>query len=192
MRTSGSYQKPAERKYRVSGHEDAVAKYDRPRGADGGSSVSTPAGRALVDRLAQFLDNAIPIPGTNWRIGFDGLIGLIPGFGDAIGAAASAFIIYTSARAGAPVTVLVRMLANVLMDSIAGAFPVLGDIFDLAFKSNARNAKLLQSTLAAQDRAPRTNRQVAFLFGTIAAAIAILVPLAIVTLLIWLFEALRG
>ena len=94
--------------------------------------------------LARILDNAIRIPGTQIRLGLDALLGLIPGAGDAAGALLSSYIILAAARQGAPRAVLLRMIGNVAIDSAIGAIPVLGDIFDVAFKSNARNAALLE------------------------------------------------
>jgi hypothetical protein len=94
--------------------------------------------------LARLLDTAIRIPGTNIRLGLDAVLGLIPGAGDAVGALLSSYIILAAARQGAPRAVLLRMIGNVAIDSVIGAVPVLGDIFDIAFKSNARNAALLE------------------------------------------------
>jgi Domain of unknown function (DUF4112) len=92
--------------------------------------------------LAWLLDNSIPLPG-GYRIGLDPIIGLIPGIGDAIGAVLSAFIINEARSLGAPRTVLVRMIANVMIETVVGAIPFAGDLFDAAFKANARNLALL-------------------------------------------------
>ena len=96
-----------------------------------------------VRAVATVLDDAIRIPGTNIRFGIDPLVGLVPGLGDLLGGAASAYIILEAARAGAPATVLLRMAANVGIDTLVGALPVVGDLFDFAWKSNARNVRLL-------------------------------------------------
>ena len=93
--------------------------------------------------LATLLDDAIRIPGTNIRFGLDPVIGLVPGLGDLLGGAASAYIILEAARAGASASILVRMAANVGIDTLIGALPVIGDLFDFAWKSNARNVRLL-------------------------------------------------
>ncbi|PYP67270.1 MAG: DUF4112 domain-containing protein [Gemmatimonadetes bacterium] len=89
------------------------------------------------------MDDAIRIPGTNIRFGLDPVIGLVPGLGDLLGGAASAYIILEAARAGASASILVRMAANVGIDTLIGALPVIGDLFDFAWKSNARNVRLL-------------------------------------------------
>ena len=100
--------------------------------------------------LSRLLDEQFRIPGTTQRIGLDGLLGLIPGVGDAVGALLSAYILYEAIRLGAPRTVLLRMVANIGIDTVVGAIPVAGDIFDIAWKANKKNAGLLHAYLAAQ------------------------------------------
>jgi hypothetical protein len=97
-----------------------------------------------LDALSRLLDAAITIPGTRFRIGLDGLLGLIPGIGDSLGAVFSAYIIVEAARLGAPKTLLLRMIGNVAVESIVGAVPILGDLFDFAWKANLRNVALLR------------------------------------------------
>jgi hypothetical protein len=92
--------------------------------------------------LAWLLDNSIPLPG-GFRIGVDALIGIIPGIGDAIGALLSAYIINEARALGAPRSVLVRMIGNVMIETVVGAIPFAGDLFDAAFKANTRNLALL-------------------------------------------------
>ena len=98
-----------------------------------------------VSRLLAFvLDDLIPIPGTKHRIGLDPIIGLIPGIGDSSTAVFSSMIIVNGLRAGVPRVVLIRMVGNVLVNTLLGAFPLVGDIFSAWFKSNNRNFALLQ------------------------------------------------
>jgi hypothetical protein len=101
-----------------------------------------------VRAMARVLDTAVRIPGTPVRFGLDAVLGLIPGVGDVVGAAASGYIVLAAARLGAPPTVLVRMLLNVGVDMIVGAVPLLGDLFDLGWRSNSRNVALLERHLA--------------------------------------------
>jgi hypothetical protein len=103
-----------------------------------------------VRLLSRLLDEQFRIPGTTYRVGLDGLLGLIPGVGDAAGALLSAYILYEAIRLGAPKTVLLRMGANIGIDTVAGAIPVMGDIFDIAWKANKKNAVLLHAYLASQ------------------------------------------
>lgn len=99
---------------------------------------------ARLDALASFMDSAILIPGTNLRFGADAIIGLIPGIGDAITAGISCLIILEAKRMGAPHHVVARMIGNVAIDGLVGAVPLVGDLFDVAFRANLRNMRLLR------------------------------------------------
>jgi hypothetical protein len=121
--------------------------------------------------LARLLDNAIPIPGTSWKIGFDPIVGLIPGIGDLISAVVSGYIILEAARAEVPTLTLAKMLGNVGIDTLFGAIPALGDVFDAAWKSNSRNVVLLERHLAIVVEPAREKRSV--IGRTILAAIVL-------------------
>ncbi len=97
-----------------------------------------------VDEVAKFMDSRYRIPGTNIRFGADFLIGLIPYVGDVASLSISAVLVTVMARRGASGMVLVKMLGNILLDFIAGSVPVLGDLFDLGYKANLRNLRLLK------------------------------------------------
>jgi len=101
-----------------------------------------------IERLTQFLDEAFRIPGTNFRVGWDTIIGLVPGLGDVATAAMSAYMIHQARQAGASKWMITRMLGNLGLDLAIGAIPVLGDAFDMFFKSNRRNARLLKRHLS--------------------------------------------
>jgi hypothetical protein len=105
-------------------------------------------------RLSRVLDAQWLIPGTRYRVGLDGLVGLIPGVGDAAGALLSTYILYEALRLGAPRWVLLRMAANIGLETLVGALPVVGDLLDVVWKANTKNVALLQAALAAR----RTNR----------------------------------
>jgi hypothetical protein len=96
-----------------------------------------------LDKLAKLMDAQFTIPGTNIRFGFDALIGLIPGAGDLSTFAISGYMVLIMARNGAGGFVLARMVFNILLDAIVGAIPLLGDVFDVAFKANMRNMRLM-------------------------------------------------
>jgi len=113
---------------------------------------------AGVQALARLLDSAFLIPGTNVRFGLDPIIGLLPGVGDLAGAVLSGFIILRSARLGAPRSVLARMLMNVAIDTVVGSVPIIGDMFDVVWRSNLRNAKLLERHLARPEHTRRSSR----------------------------------
>lgn len=102
---------------------------------------------ARLHALSQLLDNAFEIPLINYRIGIDALIGVIPGIGDAAGALVSAYIVYEAARMNAPKSVLAQMIMNIALEFIIGSVPVIGDLFDAAFKANIRNMRLLEAAL---------------------------------------------
>lgn len=102
---------------------------------------------ARLDRFGHLLDSAIRIPGTRWRIGLDGLLGLVPGVGDAAGFLLSAGIVVYAARLGARPGLLLRMSGNVLLDALLGSIPLVGDIFDFAWKTNRRNVTMLRKAL---------------------------------------------
>lgn len=97
-----------------------------------------------MDLLARLMDSQFKIPGTNIKFGLDALIGLVPGAGDFATFLISGYMITVLASNGASGFVLARMVLNVVIDSLFGAIPVLGDIFDVAFKANQRNMKLMQ------------------------------------------------
>lgn len=114
------------------------------------SAALTDARAPRVQRLRQLshlLDNAIRIPGTGYRIGLDPIIGLIPGGGDTVGMVLSSAIVLEAARMGASKTVLQQMVFNILLETVAGTVPVVGDIFDVTWKSNVRNIALLEDHL---------------------------------------------
>ena len=97
-----------------------------------------------LDQLSRLLDTAFEIPGTNIRMGIDGLLGLIPGIGDFAGMLFSSYIILEAARLGAAKTILTRMILNVAFETVIGTIPVIGDAFDIYFKANRRNVALLR------------------------------------------------
>jgi hypothetical protein len=103
-----------------------------------------------LQRLSRVLDAQWLIPGTRTRVGLDGLIGLIPGVGDAAGALLSTYILYEAMRLDVPRWVLLRMAANIGLETMVGALPVVGDLFDIAWKANTKNVALLEAALAAR------------------------------------------
>jgi hypothetical protein len=96
-----------------------------------------------LDYVAALLDDMFRIPGTKIRFGLDALIGWVPGVGDAMTGIASFLIVFASWRRGAKTVTLVRMIANVLLETAIGAIPVAGDVFHIVWKANRRNYRLL-------------------------------------------------
>ncbi len=99
---------------------------------------------ADLERLAALLDAQFGIPGTRFRVGLDGLLGLVPGIGDGAGALLSLYIVLKARSMGAPTGLVLRMLTNVAIDSALGAIPLAGDLFDFFYKANRRNVGLLK------------------------------------------------
>lgn len=106
--------------------------------------------RAVLRRLrwlSRLLDEAVTIPGTNFRVGLDPILGLVPGAGDVAGLALGAYIVAEAYRLGAPPVLLARMVLNLLVDLAVGLVPVLGDLFDIVWKANVSNLRLLEAYL---------------------------------------------
>ncbi|NHO18263.1 DUF4112 domain-containing protein [Acetobacter oeni] len=100
-----------------------------------------------LKRLAWLLDASFQIPGTNFRMGLDAVIGLVPAGGAVITALFSLYIVWEARGLGAPVSVLLRMLANVAVETVIDCIPIAGDLVDAAFKANLRNVALLEDYL---------------------------------------------
>ena len=107
--------------------------------------------------LALIMDDFLRVPGTNFRVGLDPIIGLLPGLGDTASAIISALGLVYAARTGLPKVVLARMAANILINELVGVIPGIGDAFSFWFKSNRRNYELLQRYRAAPTRARRSD-----------------------------------
>lgn len=144
--------------------------------------MDTPTARSL-QRLARFMDSSIRLPG-GYRIGWDGIIGLIPGIGDVVGLGVSAWIVFGAARLGASRATLARMAGNVAIETLVGAVPVVGDLFDFAFKANVRNMALLERHAREPERLARHSR---LWVGGFAAAVVLAV-----LLVAWLVLAILG
>jgi hypothetical protein len=128
----------------------------------------SPADRSLdrLRRLAWWLDEGIRVPGTRFRIGLDPILGLVPGLGDSAGALMGVAILAEASRRGVPRLTLIRMVANIILDTALGSVPLIGDAFDAAWKANARNLRLLERHSSGPLEARRGDRLfVVGLFG---------------------------
>ncbi len=145
-----------------------------------------------LHRISHVLDKAIPIPGTKWTIGLDPILGLIPGGGDTIAGVLSAYIIIESARMGLNRKVIGQMVANVLLDSLAGSVPVVGDVFDVTWKANVRNIELLEHHLNYTLENKKVNRL--FLIGLSLVLVLIVLGFTLLTLALvtWLWSKITG
>ena len=99
---------------------------------------------AALRQVARLLDSAIQVPGTNFRIGLDPIVGLVPAVGDLISPLFTLGIIWQGRELGIPRVVQLRMVFNVALDTVLGMVPIVGDLFDFAWKANDRNMALLE------------------------------------------------
>ncbi len=135
--------------------------------------------------LARLMDDLVRIPGTKIGLGLDSLIGLVPGVGDAAGAALSGMILVEGVRSRVPVHVLLRMALNLLADMVIGYIPFAGDIADVGFRANKMNARLLEESITEGKLVHVSDRAyLARAVGVVVAILAVLVASAVFT--IWL------
>jgi hypothetical protein len=142
-----------------------------------------------LELLARMLDDAFAVPGTNWRFGLDAIIGLIPGLGDLITSAFSFLIVFAAWQRGLPRVTIARMVGNIAVDTLVGAMPIIGDLFDAAWKSNKKNVALLKRASAEQIAGAGLKHHArdwgALLLLIVAAAAMIAIPIWV---LIWLLR----
>lgn len=139
-------------------------------------------------KLAEWLDSRFTIPGTNIRFGLDPVISLIPGAGDWIAGMISTYFIVVGVNARLAPSVLLRMGFNILLDIVIGAIPLLGDLFDVGWKANIRNAELLEEY---QRDAAGTERHSRWILWSVAIGV-IGMLIALLVLIGWLMAAVFG
>ncbi len=100
-----------------------------------------------LEALARLMDGSFVVPGTNIRFGLDAIVGLVPVVGDLLGGCISSYLIWEARRLNAPKRVIGRMMVNTLVDTTLGTIPILGDVFDVAFRANMKNMGLLRRHL---------------------------------------------
>jgi len=103
--------------------------------------------RRRIEAMEVLLERSVTVPGTGYRIGLDAIAGLIPVAGDVITAAMGAWLVWESRNLGLPKWKLWRMAGNVAFDTAVGAIPLVGDVFDFAFRSNSRNLRIVKRHL---------------------------------------------
>ena len=135
-----------------------------------------------VRRLTRLLDTAVRIPVIGVRFGLDAVLGLVPGAGDAVSAVMSGYPVLVAARHRLPATVIVRMLSNIALDAIGGSLPVLGDLFDIGFKANVRNLRLIERYSERPARTARSSRTLVWL----AISGIVLIVVALIALGLWI------
>jgi hypothetical protein len=165
----------------ITPHRNASSRF-----ADGDA-----AAEKRLRRIAWLLDSSIRLPG-GYRIGVDGLVGLVPGIGDAAGALFSSYLVVEAARLGASKALLLRMSFNVLLETLVGTIPFAGDLFDFVYKANMRNLRLLEGHARDPVGQRKTNRAVAAVIIIGVLGIVVLVTWGVAALLSSLFAAVSG
>ncbi len=158
--------------------------------------VERPRERADVERsldqLSHLMDGLLRIPGTGWRVGLDALVGLVPGVGDFATTAVSFYILAAGVRYRVPKVTLLRMASNVAVDYLVGAVPFVGDLFDVAWKSNQMNVELLRQRASVSPEEARRGRMSDWLFlGVIFVGLLVLLAGSL-ALSLWLLTQLVG
>jgi hypothetical protein len=150
---------------------------------DGGNQLARDLRR--VGQLARIMDTAIEIPIIRVRLGLDALLGLVPGAGDAVSAGLAAYPVVVALRHRLPGSVIARLMANIAFDALAGTVPLLGDLFDVGFKANVRNQRLIERYADEPARTGRASR----LFGWLVVAAGTLIVIALLTLSVWIVRS---
>ena len=135
--------------------------------------VNDPDGLQLMRRWARIFDSAFRIPGTQITFGIDPILGLFPGIGDLVSPVFSLFLLWHGARLRVPKIVLARMVLNAAIDAGVGAIPVVGDLFDFAWKANEWNLALLEKHAMPGQRASSVD----WLFVIVCCMVVILIAL---------------
>lgn len=140
-----------------------------------------------LDHLASVLDDIFHIPGTKIRFGLDPIVGLVPGLGDVITGLLSFLIVFAAWRRGLPKVTILRMVANIGIDTLVGAIPIVGDIFDMIWKSNRMNYKLLVRYRVGVRKGLVARDWLFFALLLVCVAAVVVLPIAIVVgLVYWL------
>jgi hypothetical protein len=148
--------------------------------------AADPRGLEVMRRWARVFDSAFRIPGTQITFGIDPLLGLFPGLGDMVSPVFSLFLLWHGARLRVPRVVLARMVLNSLIDVGIGAIPVLGDLFDFAWKANAWNLALLEKHAMPGQRASSGDYVFVILCGLVILVVALVPILLLFALGSWL------
>jgi hypothetical protein len=112
--------------------------------------VEQSAAIGRMETVATLLDSGVELPVVGIKVGLDPLLGLLPGAGDLLAALASLYIVAEAARLGVSTWTLARMLCNVALDTAVGTVPLLGDAFDVVWRANDRNVRLVKRDLGVE------------------------------------------
>jgi hypothetical protein len=141
-----------------------------------------------LDLLSHLLDDFLRVPGTPIRFGLDGIVGFIPGIGDILGGLASTIIIVAAWVRGVPRVTIARMVMNVAIETAVGSVPLLGNLFDIGWRANRRNYKLLAGSIAEPER----HSAASWLFFALVGAVLLALMLLPLLLLGWVLARLKA
>jgi len=130
----------------------------------------------VAEKIAWVMDGLIPM--GRWSVGLDSILGLVPGLGDVLGALIGMLIVLRAVQAGIPRVVIARMMTNIAIDTFIGSIPLLGDAFDVVYKSNAKNLRIYEEALNTGHSRAAAARHWGFfiaLFAGIAVFLAVMV-----------------
>ena len=145
-----------------------------------------------LEQLSRMMDGLFRIPGTGWRIGLDALVGLVPGVGDFATTAVSFYILAAGVRYRVPKVTLLRMASNVAVDYLVGAVPFVGDLFDVAWKSNQMNVELLKQRASVSPEEARRGRLSDWLFLGVIFLVLLVLLAGSLAVSLWLLTQLLG
>mgnify|MGYP001464631058 FL=1 len=131
--------------------------------------------------LSKRLDNNFIIPGTKYKIGLDPIIGAIPVIGDLIGALLSTYIMYSGIKMGVSRSIVAQMATNIALDFTIGWIPIIGDIFDIIWKANQRNVKLIEESIVVEEKESATANYMIIAGLVIILIVTIFVILAVIS-----------
>ena len=147
-----------------------------------------------IELLAKLMDSVFHIPGIGVRLGFDAILGLIPGLGDSVTSIVSLYLLHAARKQGLPRVAMIRMVVNVLIDVILGSIPFVGDLFDVFWKANEKNVAIMRRHAAANPAIERkaTWSDWLFLLGAALVLIAFVVGSAYIaiSLVVWIARML--
>ena len=142
----------------------------------------------LLRQVARLLDSAVAVPGTSFRFGLDPILGLVPGLGDIVSPLFTVGIIWQARDLGLPRVVMMRMIINVAIDTLVGLVPIVGDLFDFAWKSNNMNLALLERH-AYEEHGPSSGD---WTFVIMSIALLVIIAAVPILLLGWLLNLSSG
>lgn len=145
-----------------------------------------------LDQLSRWMDGLFRIPGTSWRFGLDALVGLIPGVGDTATTIVSFYVMAAGVRYGVPKITLLRMGLNIALDYVFGSVPIIGDLFDAAWKSNRKNVELIRRSATVSREEARHGRLSDWLLVGVIMLVLLLLLVGSITVAFWILSYLAS